>query len=49
MLGIESMSGPTGAAVLIGLVLVEALVLYVGYGALERVLGPKVAELLRGE
>jgi hypothetical protein len=35
--------------VLIGIVLVEALVLYVGYGALERYLGPYVARVLRGE
>ena len=49
MFGIESLSGPSGAVVLIGLVLAEALVLYVGYGALERFLGPKVAELLQGE
>jgi hypothetical protein len=49
MFGLESLSGPTGAAILIGLVLVEALVLYVGYGALEQLLGPKIAKLLKGD
>jgi len=49
MFGIESLSGPSGAVVLIGLVLLEALVLYVGYGALERFLGPKIAKALRGD
>jgi len=49
MFGIESMTGPTGAAVLIGIVLVEALVLYVGYGALEKLLGPRIARVLRGD
>jgi hypothetical protein len=49
MFGIENLTGPTGAAILIGAVLLEALVLYVGYGALERVLGPTIAKMLRGE
>jgi hypothetical protein len=49
MLGIESFTGATGAALLIGVVLLEALFLYVGYGALERVFGPAIARVLRGE
>ncbi|MFC7225774.1 hypothetical protein N0B31_00015 [Salinirubellus salinus] len=49
MFGIESASGPEGAALIIGLVLVEALILYVGYGALERLLGPTLTRILRGE
>ena len=49
MFGIESLSGPQGAAALIGLVLLEALVLYVGYGALEQLVGARVVRLLRGE
>lgn len=49
MFGFESASGPTGAALLIGVVLVEALLLYIGYGALESVLGPTIARALRGE
>jgi hypothetical protein len=49
MFGLESVTGPTGAALLIGAVLLEALILYVGYGALERVLGPVITKTLRGE
>ncbi len=49
MFGIETLGGPAGAVVLIGIVLLEAIVLYVGYGALERLLGPRIARLLRGE
>jgi len=49
MFGIESLAGPDGAAILIGIVLAEALILYAGYGALEKVLGPIVARVLRGE
>ena len=47
MFGVEG--GLEGAALIIGVVPVEALVLYVGYGALERVLGPKITEVLRGD
>ena len=49
MFGIESVSGPTGAAVIIGVVLVEAILLYVGYGALESLLGPTITNVLRGD
>ena len=49
MLGIESLSGTERAVALVGIVLVEAAVLYVGYGALERAVGPTVAKVLRGE
>ncbi|MCU4719187.1 DUF7512 family protein [Halapricum hydrolyticum] len=49
MFGIETLEGPVGAAVLIGIVLLEAIVLYVGYGALEQLLGPRIARLLRGD
>lgn len=49
MFGIESLSGPVGGAVLVGIVLLEALVLYVGYGSLERVFGPAVTKLIAGE
>jgi hypothetical protein len=49
MFGIESLSGNALAAVLVGLVLVEAAVLYVGYGALEQLVGKHVVRLLRGE
>lgn len=47
MFGIESAT--LDAAVVIGLVLIEALVLYVGYGVLSRALGPRVTRLIRGE
>jgi hypothetical protein len=47
--GLETASGPVGAALLIGVVLVEAVVLYVGYGALERVLGPTITDAIRGD
>ena len=49
MFGLETASGPVGAALLIGIVLVEAVVLYIGYGALERVLGPAITDVLRGD
>jgi hypothetical protein len=49
MFGIESLSGNLQAVVLVGLVLVEAAVLYFGYGALEQALGPYVIRLIRGE
>jgi len=49
MFGIETLEGPAGAAALIGIVLLEAIVLYVGYGALEQLFGPRIARLLRGE
>ncbi|WP_439027897.1 DUF7512 family protein [Haloarchaeobius sp. DT45] len=48
MFGIESLSGNAQAAALIGIVLVEAAILYVGYGLLERVLGPTIRDLIRG-
>ncbi|WP_255195457.1 DUF7512 family protein [Halorarius litoreus] len=49
MFGLETLDGPSQAAALIGLVLAEAIVLYIGYGALERYLGPKLTALLRGD
>ena len=49
MFGIETLGGSTQAAALVGIVLVEAMVLYVGYGALESVLGPTVMKFLGGE
>jgi hypothetical protein len=49
MFGIETLQGPVGAVLLIGIVLVEALLLYVGYGALEQLLGTRIARYLRGE
>jgi hypothetical protein len=47
MFGIEALSGNGQAAVLVGIVLVEAFVLYVGYGWLETLLGPTVRRVLQ--
>ena len=49
MFGIETLSGNALAAALVGLVLLEAAVLYVGYGALEQLVGKHVVRLLQGE
>jgi hypothetical protein len=49
MLGIESLSGNELAAALVGIVLLEALLLYVGYGALESLFGGAVRRVLAGE
>ncbi|MFC4408290.1 DUF7512 family protein [Haloarchaeobius iranensis] len=49
MLGIEALSGNALAAALVGIVLFEALLLYVGYGALESVVGASVRRVLEGE
>jgi hypothetical protein len=48
MFGIETLGGNAQAAALIGIVLVEAIILYVGYGALESALARRVVELVRG-
>mgnify|MGYP006875065575 FL=1 len=42
-------AGSVDAALLIGAVLLEAVLLYVGYGAVEQVLGNRVVKRLRGE
>jgi hypothetical protein len=49
MFGIETLSGNAQAAALVGLVLVEAAILYVGYGALEQLVGTYIVRILRGE
>ena len=49
MFGLESASGVEGAVLVVGVVLVEAILLYVGYGVLERVLGPTIVDALRGQ
>jgi hypothetical protein len=46
MIGPESL--PIDSLVTVGLVLVEALILYVAYGALTAVLGPHVTGAIRG-
>jgi hypothetical protein len=45
MLGIE-LTGAIDAAGLVGVVLAQALVLYVGYGGLQRVVGPKLLAMI---
>jgi hypothetical protein len=49
MFGLENAAGPAGAVVVVGVVLLEAILLYVGYGALERLLGPRIIDILGGE
>ena len=48
MAGLEVPSWDPETALLIGTILLEAIVLYVGYGGLERLLGPRIMELLVG-
>lgn len=49
MFGIETLSGNAQAAVLVGIVLLEAMVLYLGYGWLETWFGPSLKRLLQGK
>ena len=44
MFGIESTSGMVQSTILVGIVLVQAIVLYVGYGGLQKLVGPHIAE-----
>lgn len=46
MFDIGSLSAPLRAAVLVGIVLQEALVLYAGYGGLFRVAGDEVVDAI---
>ncbi len=48
MAGLEIPTWDPATALLIGVILFEAVVLYVGYGALERLLGPRIMKLLLG-
>lgn len=48
MPGLAVPSWDPETAMLIGVILLEAVVLYVGYGGLERLLGPRVMKLLVG-
>ncbi|WP_336036717.1 DUF7512 family protein [Halobacterium yunchengense] len=49
MFGLENASGVDGALLVVGVVLVEAVILYVGYGILERVFGPAVVDAVGGK
>jgi hypothetical protein len=48
MAGLEVPTWDPQTALLIGTILLEAVVLYVGYGALERLLGPRLMKFLVG-
>lgn len=47
MIGVESTAALADAGTLIGTVLLEAIVLYVGYGALEQVIGRPMVDRLK--
>lgn len=49
MFGIETLSGSAQAAATVGLILSEAIALYIGYGALTRITGSTVHEALGGD
>ena len=46
MFGIETIGASAQAAMEVGLVLAESIVLYVGYGALDRTVGSTVLDAL---
>jgi len=48
MAGLEVPTWDPETALLIGTILVEAVVLYVGYGGLERLLGGRLMKMLVG-
>jgi len=48
MAGLALPSWDPETALLIGVILLEAIVLYVGYGGLERLVGPRLMKLLVG-
>lgn len=48
MAGLEVPTWDPQTALLIGAILVEAIILYVGYGGLEQLVGPRLMKLLVG-
>jgi len=42
VIDLTTLSGPTGATLVVGVIFVQALALYAGYAVLERVLPPLV-------
>ncbi len=48
MAGLGVPAWDPGTAVLIGTILLEAMVLYVGYGGLERLFGPYLMDVVVG-
>ncbi|GAA0305419.1 hypothetical protein J2752_002882 [Halarchaeum rubridurum] len=49
MLGLETLSGPLQAVGTVGVVLAEALALYVGYGALSHLAQSTILTTVRGD
>ena len=49
MMGFESFPATVQAILLVGVILVEAVVLYVGYGAIESVTAPKIRQAIRDQ
>jgi len=49
MIGVGSVGGWSQAAEAIGMDLLDAIVLYVGYGRLERLVGSTITDAIRGE
>lgn len=49
MFGLEIVSGSTEAISTMGLVLIEAISLYAGYGALSDLIGSQVLDVVGGE
>ncbi|ACM55889.1 DUF7512 family protein [Halorubrum lacusprofundi] len=48
MSGLEIPTWDPETAILIGTILMEAVLLYVGYAGLERIVGPRLMKLLVG-
>ncbi|WP_442905108.1 DUF7512 family protein [Haladaptatus sp. ZSTT2] len=49
LVALELLAGSTHAVRTVGIVLAEAGALYVGYGAMTTVIGPKIQATLEGE
>ncbi|WP_440008366.1 DUF7512 family protein [Halomicrococcus sp. SG-WS-1] len=49
MFGLETLSGSARAIATVGLVFAEAIVLYVGYGVLNSILGSAVIDAVGGD
>ena len=49
MFGIETLTGDAYAVAIVGLVLLESVALYVGYGTLTSLAGPSILAEIRGE
>ena len=46
MIGSVSLSAPVQAALVVGVILVQAIALYAGYGVLERVASPIIKTIM---